>query len=130
MSFFLLPPPAKSGMPEADKQEIKKWLDWGHAHAAFLMVWQDLPNWPQASKVEGSAHILKDRGYVFLFNPNPESQSADFSLDESIGLTQGKHFSIKAEYPDSKLKSGLARGSPVSWMIPPRTAMILNIKPE
>ena len=122
--------PAKSGLPEADKREIKKWLDWGRTHAAYLMVRQDLPDWPQAGKIDGSAHLLGDHGYLFLFNPNPEAQPANFSLDESIGLTQGTSFSITAEYPDSKLKTGLSRGSPVSWIIPPRTATILSIKPD
>jgi len=122
--------PAKSGLPEADKREIKKWLDWGRAHAAYLMVRQDLPDWPQAGKIDGSAHLLGDHGYLFLFNPNPEPQPAHFSLDESIGLTQGTSFSITAVYPDSKLKAGLLRGSPVSWIIPPRTATILSIKPD
>jgi len=122
--------PAKSGLPEADKREIKKWLDWARAHAAYLMVRQDLPDWPQAGKVDGSAHILNDHGYLFLFNPNPDPTSAVFRLDESIGLIKGARFSIAAEYPSPETKTGLSRGKQVSWTVPPRTTTILSIKPE
>ncbi|MFN8006860.1 MAG: hypothetical protein U0V70_07530 [Terriglobia bacterium] len=122
--------PAKSGLPEADKREIQKWLEWGRAHEAYLMVRKDLPDWPEAGKVDGSAHLLQDQGYLFLFNPNSDPKSVSFRLDESIGLTRGSRFTLIAEYPAAPSMPGLQRGKLVHWTVPARSAMILNLKPE
>jgi hypothetical protein len=55
---------------------------------------------------------------------------AAIDLDKSIGLTKGKIIAISSEYPNSQTKHGLRRGKKSSWVVPPRTAKILNIKPE
>ncbi len=60
--------PTKTGIPDKDKAEIRKWLDWGRKNVEYLKVRKDLPDWPAPGKVDGSAHIVGDRGLVFLFN--------------------------------------------------------------
>ena len=82
--------PTKAGIPARDKAEIRKWLDWGRKNIRYLQVRKDLPQWPEAGKVDGNAHIIGDRGLIFLFNPNPTTLPGKFRLDrESIGLTGG-----------------------------------------
>ena len=41
-------------------------------------------------RVDGSAALVDDRGFVFLFNPNYRELHADFPLDARIGLTKGE----------------------------------------
>jgi len=119
--------PTKTGIPEADKAELRKWLDWGRKNIAYLKVRKDLPDWPAAGKVDGSAHILQDHGYVFLFNPNAEAMEGTFSLDESIGLVAGEQFRVGSVYPAGQTRENLARGQKVSWSIPAESAVILEI---
>ena len=110
-----------------DKREIKKWLDWGRKNIDYLMVRKDLPGWPQPGKVDGSAHILEDRGYVFLFNPNPEVVAGTFPLDESIGIVRGERFRVAPVHPTGGTPADLARGQTVRWSVPAQTAVILEI---
>ncbi|MEW5979321.1 MAG: hypothetical protein AB1898_26300 [Acidobacteriota bacterium] len=122
--------PTKTGMPEKDKAEIRKWIGWARDNEEYLMVRRDLPDWPAAGKVDGNAHIVGDRGLVFLFNPNPEELVGRFRLnEESIGLAKGNRFEVSQSYPASKLRHEFARGEEVSWTIPPSTAVVLAVAP-
>jgi hypothetical protein len=123
--------PTKAGIPARDKQIIRRWLDWGRRNVRYLMVRRDLPDWPQAGKVDGSAHILKDHGYVFLFNPNPTALDGSFVLDASIGLTQGTPYRVSCVYPEESARSSVTqgRGETVVWRVPAQTAVVLEILP-
>ena len=55
---------------------------------------------PLIGRVDGTAAISGDRGFVFLFNPNYRALDAEFPLDASIGLTKGRFFAIKELYPE------------------------------
>jgi hypothetical protein len=121
--------PTQSGMPDRDKQTIKKWLDWGRKNIAYLMVRKDLPEWPKAGKVDGFAHVREDRGFVFLFNPNPKQLRGVFHLDEAIGLMHGEKFDVAAIHPDRRSQRGLKRGVAIRWEVPPREAALLEIRP-
>ena len=83
--------PSKSGIPDHDKQTIKKWLDWVRENIQYLMVRKDLPDWPGAGKVDGFAHVIRNRGFIFLFNPNLKTLAGSFHLDQSIGLIECPH---------------------------------------
>ena len=122
--------PSQAGIPAQDKQRIKKWLDWGRKNIDYIMVRKDLPEWPAAGKVDGSAHILPDRGYVFLFNPNPKAIDGTFSLNESIGIVAGERFHISSIHPTQQTRENLARGQKITWSIPAQTAVVLEIAPQ
>ncbi len=122
--------PTKAGIPAQDKQVIRRWLDWGRKNVQYLMVRKDLPDWPQVGKVDGSAHILEDRGYVFLFNPNPMPLNGSFVLDESIGLTKGKRYRVSSVYPETVQQVTLARGRTVAWNVPSQGVAVLEVEPE
>jgi hypothetical protein len=126
--YFYLP--LKSGFPDQDKAEIKKWLDWGRKNVAYLKVRKDLPDWPAADKVDGSAHIVGDRGLIFLFNPSQKTLAAEFALsDESIGLKATGPMQVSQEYPAVDRKVTSASGQTVRWEVPPTTAVVLRIVP-
>ena len=50
-------------------------------------------------KVDGTAAVLRDRGYVFLFNPNGRRMEASFTLDSDIGLSQRGKYVLRELHP-------------------------------
>jgi hypothetical protein len=125
--FYL---PLKTGFPGEDKAEIKKWLDWGRKNVEYLMVRRDLPDWPAADKVDGSAHVIGDRGLIFLFNPSQSALVGEFDLTEdSIGLRATGNFQVSQEYPTVDRKITSASGHTVRWEVPPTTAVVLRVLP-
>jgi hypothetical protein len=126
--FYL---PLKSGFPGEDKAEIKKWLDWGRKNVEYLKVRKDLPDWPATDKVDGSAHIIGDRGLIFLFNPSQNTLTGEFALtEEGIGLEATGNLLISQEYPTVNRKITSAYGQTVSWEVPPMTVVVLRILPS
>jgi hypothetical protein len=122
--------PTKVGIPGQDKAEIHKWLDWGRKNIEYLRVRKDLPQSPAAGRVDGSAHIVGNKGLIFLFNPNPEAVTARFILDgESVGLTSGTRFEVSQTYPSAESKQQLNLGTEVAWVVPPETSVVLAIGP-
>jgi hypothetical protein len=122
--------PTKAGIPAKDKAEIRKWLDWGRKNIRYLQVRKDLPQWPEAGKVDGNAHILEDRGMIFLFNPNPTPLPGRFRLDrDSLGITRGTRFEVGQSYPASETKQHLNIGEDVVWQVPPQSSVVLSIAP-
>jgi len=122
--------PTKTGIPDEDKAEIRKWIDWGRKNVAYLKVRKDLPDWPAKGKVDGSAHIRGDRGLVFLFNSNKNPLSGEFALTEqSIGLKGKGTFKLAQSHPRSDKSTEVQYGEAVSWEVPGETAVILEIQP-
>ncbi len=123
--------PTKLGIPEEDKAEIRRWLAWGKEHLAYLQVRQDLPDWPAAGKVDGSAHLLGDHGLIFLFNPNADAHAGEFHLSaESIGLHGEGTFSISQAYPASEQHITARAGEAVRWEVPGESAVVLWVRAE
>ena len=122
--------PSQTGIPAADKREIKKWLDWGRKNIAYLMVRKDLPDWPAAGKVDGSAHICDDRGFMFLFNPNRDPLQAEFALTQrAIGLKEKGTFKVTQDYPESGRGAKVHYGETVRWEVPGQTVVVLAVGP-
>ena len=122
--------PTKTGIPAADKAQIRKWLDWGRRNVECLKVRKDLPDWPASGRVDGSAHVVGDRGLVFLFNSGKTPLSGSFALTEAdIGLKGKGMFQVVQEYPQSGQKIQAAYGGVVRWDVPAETALVLRITP-
>jgi hypothetical protein len=121
--------PTKAGIPESDKRVIRSILAWSRKNERYLLVRKDLPDWPAVGKVDGSAHLIGQQGYVFLFNPNPTTLQSEFSLDESIGLHEGTQFRVAAEYPKSGHTQTLRRQDRLKWDVPAHSVVVLEIAP-
>jgi hypothetical protein len=123
--FYL---PTKTGIPDEDKAEIRKWLDWGRKNIDYLMVRKDLPDWPAAGKVDGSAHVIGGKGIVFLFNPNKETLQGAFELSaEEIGLRQEGTYEVWQEHPASAKRLRAQFGGSVHWEVPGESAAVLRL---
>jgi hypothetical protein len=122
--------PTKSGIPDKDKAIIRNWLAWGRKNIEYLKVRKDLPDGPAVGKVDGSAHIVSDRGLVFLFNSGKIKLSGQFALTEdSIGLKGKGNFQVSQEYPASDRKIVSASGQTVRWEVPAESVIVLRIQP-
>jgi len=84
----------------ADKVWIRSWLTWTVSHKQYLINTRTILDQPALGHVDGTSAIVGDRGYLFLFNPNYKQLSADFVLDDTIGLSQGMNSLLREIYPD------------------------------
>jgi hypothetical protein len=122
--------PTKTGIPDKDKLEIRRWLDWGRENVAYLKTRKDLPGWPGIGRVDGSAHVVGDRGLIFLFNPEKGFRSGEFALTEQgIGLRARGVFKVVQEYPASSRSVESRNGQIVRWEVPGESAVILKVQP-
>lgn len=127
---LLLYLPSKTGIPEADRVEIRKWLAWGRENIAYLLVRKDLPDWPAPGKVDGSAHFVGDEGLVFMFNSDSEPLPGEFALTaEGIGLERPGRYRIVQEYPPSERSVTASFGETVHWQVAAQTATVLRVWP-
>lgn len=125
---LLLYLPTKTGIPDKDKAEIRKWLEWGRKNIDYLLVRHDLFDWPGKGKVDGSAHLLGDHGLVFLFNSEKTQQNAEFALTpESIGFTGSSLVNIVQEYPANDQRETKLPGDIIRWTVPSESVVVLRI---
>ena len=118
-----------------DQRWLRQWMDWTDEHRATLRHLRPIIGPPALGRVDGTAAIHGDRGFVFLFNPNYRTLDAQFTLDASIGLTSGDRFVLREFYPRrgrllGQPESGpLRRGDKVSLPIKGPEAMVLEVVP-
>ncbi|MBZ5586372.1 MAG: hypothetical protein LAQ30_30130 [Acidobacteriia bacterium] len=72
---------------QADRQWFRRWLEWTAANKEYLRHTRTILGQPAIGKVDGTASIIGDRGYLFLFNPNGRRLDASFHLDAGIAKT-------------------------------------------
>ena len=120
---------------DADRRWFRGWIDWTAKNKEYLRRTRPILGQPALGRVDGTAAVNGDRGFVFLFNPNAEPLKAEFTLDETIGLTVPGTYGLKELYPiEGRLagKPGAGRwslGDKVSLSIDGGTAVVLELQP-
>ena len=129
--------PIGAELQDEDVEFVHRWIGWANRNINYLRVRKDLFGEPAIGRVDGYAHIIKDRGFIFLFNPNHRTIAVKFPLNEWIGLTEGKTFLIRELYPrEGRVHfvdhdRGLAvYGREVTLNVPPQGVQILEITPH
>jgi hypothetical protein len=87
-------------LSEDDKAWFRRWLDWTEQNSRFLHALRPIIGPPMVGRADGTAAIVEDRGFVFLYNPNPGRVEARFKLDGSIGLAKGGRFVFREIHPE------------------------------
>jgi hypothetical protein len=82
-----------------DKSWIRNWLRWTVDHKDVLMHTRTILGQPTMGRADGTAAIVGNRGYVFLFNPNYKTLKAEVKWDGSTGLAEGAEFLLREVYP-------------------------------
>jgi hypothetical protein len=119
----------------ADQQWLRQWMDWTDENRATLCALRPIIGPPVLGRVDGTAAIVGDRGFIFLFNPNYRAMDAEFTLDAGIGLTKGTDFILRELYPRKgqllgKPRVGLwHRGDRVSLPIKGPEALVVEVVP-
>ncbi len=119
----------------ADKAWIRDWLKWTVENKEYLRQTRTILEQPAMGHVDGTAAVVGDRGFLFLFNPNYKQFPADIVLDESIGLTAGRSYLLKEIHPFAgrflgKHQSGVwTRGDRVHLALDGTSATVLEIIP-
>jgi hypothetical protein len=120
---------------EEDRAWFRHWIDWTDINKEYLRKARPILGQPAIGKPDGVAAVVRNRGYVFLFNPNARRMAADFTLDDTIGLTERGKYTIKELYPlEGRLigKGGSAVwswGDDVSRDLDGGSALVLEIEP-
>jgi hypothetical protein len=119
-----------------DRDWFRHWIDFADARKEYLRNTVPILGQPAIGKVDGTAAFVRDRGYVFLFNPNGRRLSADFTLDDSIGFFGGRgRYTIRELCPFEnrligKPGSGVwSWGDNVSRELDGGSAVVLEIEP-
>jgi len=90
----------------SDKEWIRNWIEWTARNKQYLRHTRTILGQPALGRVDGTAAIDGNSGFIFLFNPNYKRLPAAFSLDDSIGLKSGDRFLLKELYPRTRLLVG------------------------
>lgn len=119
----------------ADRQWFRRWIDWTAENKEHLRQTRTIMGQPALGKTDGTAAIVGNKGFLFLFNPNGKRLPATFRLDETIGLTAKGRFVLKELYPaEGRLlgKPGAGfwtNGDDVQIAMDGGSAMVLALEP-
>ncbi len=119
-----------------DKAFFRQWLEWARLNREVLRTTRTILGQPAIGKVDGTAAIQNNHGYIFLFNPNGRRMDVRLPLDESIGLVGGRAlwFHIEELYPRrgrriGKPHEGLwSHGDTVVMEVDGHSAIVLEIQ--
>src|SRR6266852_3150736 len=120
---------------EPDNAWIRHWLQWTVTNKEFLRNTRTIIGQPTMGQVDGTASIIRDKGFLFLFNPNYKALPARFLLDASIGLSSGEKFVLREMYPNEGSLVGKPRagvwnyGDEVELLIGGTSATVLELLP-
>ncbi|HPS54381.1 MAG TPA: hypothetical protein PLP05_02175 [Sedimentisphaerales bacterium] len=111
--------------------QLRKWKSWASQNIKYLKDRVDLFGQPcRKNGIDGTAHIIGDRGYIFIFNPCNDIKYGSITLDEMIGLTKGGRFSLEEISHSDKKRLGVYRHQEdFVFAIEPKSAMLIEIKP-
>ncbi len=116
-------------------QFIIHWIEFAHTNFDCLRKTVQIgEKGPGLGVVDGYAHILKDKGYLFLVNPNYFTLNKSFKLDADIGLTGQRKYYLKEIYPEEKFIRAKRipwpkYGDNVNIEVPARCVKVIEIGP-
>ena len=92
--------------PKGDITFIRSWLAWTDTHAATLAHTAPIATLPPPGigQVDGTAAMLEDEGFLFLFNPSMVGLNASLEVDESLGisnLSAAESWNVRELFPRS-----------------------------
>ncbi len=133
-------------LPE-NREFLRKWRDWASRNYEYLKVKRDLFGCPGYVPIDGSAHVIGNRGFIFLFPGgmgahDPElkrkaselgkATRASIPLNRWIGLKTdpGQKLRIREVYPMEGRVLGVYRyGEDFLCDVPRDSALVLAIEP-
>ncbi len=140
--------PGFKGLALAENRDfLKQWREWATVNSDYLKVKRDLFACPGYSPIDGSAHVIGDRGYIFLFpgglgayDPELRKRAAEpgkatrvsIPLNRWIGLKTdpGLKLRISEVYPlPGQVLGVYSYGEDLLCDVPRDSALVLAIEP-
>lgn len=114
---------------EPDRTWLRDWLAWTVTNKELLRRTRQILGQPALGKVDGSAMIDRDHGFVFLFNPDPRALTAKVPLDASIGLTAPGPYAFRELHPRSGAvwSAALRHGDTITVRMAGGSALVLEV---
>jgi hypothetical protein len=132
---------APDDIPKQDIEFARKWEDWAREHQDYLKEGDKLFDRTYrfddrrgvGPSLTGYSHIRKDRGYVFLINPDVVEHVAEFTLD--LEVPPSEKFHVEEVYPGGMALEGpdagtYPRGGKLKVTVPAKQVRILWIYPS
>lgn len=117
---------------EENREFLKKWRAWATANYDYLKVKRDLFDAPGELPVDGSAHIIKDRGFLFLFLVGGTPARASIPMNRWLQLEENPDalYQVKEVYPREGSDLGIYKyGETFLYDMPTRSTVILALEP-
>ena len=138
-SYCQVGPGFKGLALEENRDFLKKWRTWATENHKYLKVKRDLFQCPGDSAIDGSAHIIKDRGFIFLFCggfdkkvKHEKKLCASIPINGWLGLKENPaaFYQIKQVYPSEGLDLGIYRyGDEFTYVMLRDSTILLSIVP-
>lgn len=86
---------------EEDRKFFRYWIDWTDANKEYLRRARPILGQPAIGKIDGMTAVVRDTGYVFLFNPNARRLGTSFKLSDTVGLAEQRRrkYLVRELYP-------------------------------
>jgi len=110
---------------------LRRWKAWATDNMQYLRDRVDLFGQPcRQGGIDGSAHIIDDRGFIFVFNPWPEEKWGSIPLIDLIGLKAGQRFSLDEISTGQAIRLAVHdKGDDFTFSIAAKSAMLIELKP-
>jgi hypothetical protein len=118
-----------------DVEWFRAWIEWTRLNREALRYTRTILGEPGLGKIDGTAAIVGDHGYIFLFNPNARAMRAELPLDARIGLTGRGTYHIEELHPVAGRRIGRpgrglwSYGEVMSLRMDGHSAVVLAIQP-
>lgn len=119
--------------PDANQVErVRYWLSWANDHKELMRTQTIfLPDWPSSGTCDGYLRLKDGQGFAFVFNADQKPHDMVIPLDENVGLDGARSYCLEEVFPKG---SGArvprrAEGNVTVRQVPPRTALLLSVKP-
>lgn len=117
-----------------NREFLKKWRAWATRNHQYLKVKRDLFDCPGFKPIDGSTHIIKDRGFIFLFSNHHTGKPirASIPMNRWIQLEENPEavYQIKEVYPNNgKVLATLRYGDDFLYDVPTDSAVVVSLEP-
>ena len=89
----------RSWFSSYDRGWLRDWLGWTVTNKEYLRRTRTILGQPALGKIDGTAAIIGNRGFIFLFNPDARRLTTVVRLDASIGLRPTRRIVLRELYP-------------------------------
>jgi hypothetical protein len=131
-SYCQIGPGYKGLALEENRQFLKKWRDWASQNYRYLKVKRDLFDCPGEAAIDGSAHMIKDRGFLFLFPVGGKKVRASIPVNRLLQLEEnpGALYQVKEVYPREGTDLGIYKyGTEFLYDMPVSSPVVLALEP-